>query len=929
VAAESLGEVLRRIGRTAGLQAVLALTDAQLLDRFAAARDEPAFAALVVRHGPMVLGVCRRLLPDAGQAEDAFQAAFLVLARKAGAIRRRPLLSAWLYGVTYKVAARLRGRLWRRRAREKPVDLDALPAADAQESFDLAPAVHEEVQRLPDKYRDPVVFCYLEGRTHEEAARLLDCPLGTVKGRLARARDLLRSRLARRGLAPCEAAVALAVRPAAPRPAVVDATVRAAPLVAAGDPTGGGLASARAVMLSQGVVRTMMLTNWKIMAAVVLAALLLAGTGGYVYQSARGEPGGTQPGARAADKPGGADNAKDDKGAIQGTWQVTAVEMGGKDVSGTDEFKDLATAKWTFAADKITFKSGKPDMSVNYKIDPSKKPKELDVTPTDGPENERNKQMPAVYSLEGDVLKICVGSPDAPARPKEVASKEGEKNLLITFKRVEGGKDKPEAKPGDDKEAIQGAWQVTDFEVKGKGPDEATLKQIKAARWIFTADMINVQTPGEKEAPASYTLDASKSPKQIDFGPLGSPPQEAIYSLEGDVLKICVAGPEGGPRPKDFAANEGGKTVVLTLKRVKDGKDKSADKPKDDKEAIQGVWKVESVATGGKEGMNDNDEDLNKLKSSKFIFTAEKLTIQPDRAGPQVASYKLDPTKKPKELDLTPEDDGRSDKVPAIPAIYSLEADVLKLCLPPPADRTRPTELATREGDKTVLFTLKRVKEGKDKPTDKPHDDKEVLQGTWNIIRVEAGGKAAPDDGKTRELKSAAWTFAGDKITISGLAQGKDATATFALDPSKTPREIDFTPLDGPAGKPAKAMPGIYSLEGGVLKICIPMPAPPEAANSVRPRELATKADGATMVLTLKRDQVEEGVKEINGQSILLADGERFLLDEGTDYSAETGFDATPAKRTDVTVGKRVVVAWKVNAGKPTATAVFILKDIK
>ncbi len=185
MAGETLGEVLRRIGRRAGLEGVLTLTDAQLLERFAVGRDEPAFAALMVRHGPMVLGVCRRLLHDAGQAEDAFQAAFLVLARKAGAIQRRPLLGAWLYGVAFKVAARLRGQAWRRQAREKPADFDAVPAAVGPDASDY-PAIHEEVQRLPDKYRDPVVLCYLEGKTHEEAARLMRCPLGTVKGRLAR-----------------------------------------------------------------------------------------------------------------------------------------------------------------------------------------------------------------------------------------------------------------------------------------------------------------------------------------------------------------------------------------------------------------------------------------------------------------------------------------------------------------------------------------------------------------------------------------------------------------------------------------------------------------------------------------------------------------------------------------------------------------------
>ncbi len=174
----------------------------------------------------------------------------------------------------------------------------------------------------------------------------------------------------------------------------------------------------------------MMLTHWKIAAALALAAALLAGTGGYVYETAAGEPGPAPKTAANADKPAAADKPKDDKDAIQGTWQVTAEEMGGKDVSKDEgELKDLANAKWVFTSDKITFLvPGKGDHSAAYKIDSSKKPKELDVTPLDGPPNEKDKAMPAIYSLEGDVLTICVGSPQNPARPTELASKEGSKD---------------------------------------------------------------------------------------------------------------------------------------------------------------------------------------------------------------------------------------------------------------------------------------------------------------------------------------------------------------------------------------------------------------------------------------------------------------------------------------------------------------------
>src|SRR5439155_14145624 len=156
---------------------------------------------LVARHGPMVWSVCRRLLTQVHDAEDAFQATFMVLVRKAARIQRRELLANWLYGVAYKVAARARGQAARRRGRETPDLVDPVQAVADKPTDDVKAVLHEEVSHLPEKYRAPVVLCYLEGKSNEEAAENLDCPVGTVKGRLARARELLQRRLVRRGLA--------------------------------------------------------------------------------------------------------------------------------------------------------------------------------------------------------------------------------------------------------------------------------------------------------------------------------------------------------------------------------------------------------------------------------------------------------------------------------------------------------------------------------------------------------------------------------------------------------------------------------------------------------------------------------------------------------------------------------------------------------
>jgi RNA polymerase sigma factor (sigma-70 family) len=195
------------------------LSDRQLLERFQSGRDasaESAFEVLVLRHGPMVLQVCHNALGNATDAQDAFQATFLVLVRRFGSIRRLDSVGGWLYGVACRVAARARVEAARRRAAERRGALRLVEAVDSDSITDptraeSSLALQAEVQRLPEKYRSVVVLCYWQGLTQEQAAAQLGCPLGTVRSRLARARDILRQRLVRRGLAPLAAAVAAAL----------------------------------------------------------------------------------------------------------------------------------------------------------------------------------------------------------------------------------------------------------------------------------------------------------------------------------------------------------------------------------------------------------------------------------------------------------------------------------------------------------------------------------------------------------------------------------------------------------------------------------------------------------------------------------------------------------------------------------------------
>jgi RNA polymerase sigma factor (sigma-70 family) len=257
------------------------LSDSQLLSHYVNARDrdavaEAAFRELVNRHGPMVLAVCRHLLWRPHDAEDAFQATFLVLVRQANSIRVDGSLAPWLSSVAYRTARRARDIA----ARYRPLDLvpmEALSQSAPEQAyhFDLRPLLHEELDRLPDKLRDVIVLCHLQGRSHEEAARLLRWPIGTVSSRLSRGRQLLRSRLERRGLEVAPGLLAtgwLAGAPATVASPLLESTVAAAV----------GSASAKAVSalvlsLTHGVLKTMLLRKLK---TISLAVLLIGGTMG-------------------------------------------------------------------------------------------------------------------------------------------------------------------------------------------------------------------------------------------------------------------------------------------------------------------------------------------------------------------------------------------------------------------------------------------------------------------------------------------------------------------------------------------------------------------------------------------------------------------------------------------------------------------------
>jgi RNA polymerase sigma factor (sigma-70 family) len=282
VAQRSYGTALRHIHTLFNVGTIGGLTDGQLLERFTFGEEEAAecaFAALVERHGPMVLRVCQSVVRERHDAEDAFQATFLVLVRKAASIRKHNSVVSWLHGVAFRIASCQKLATARRRGHERKVAEMAVAPADDEHRAELATLLHVELDRLPDKYRAPIVLCYFEGLSHQQAATQLRWPVGTVRSRLARGRQQLRSRLTRRGLAPSivflERALFAEKASAAIPSALASATARVALHYASGRLVVTGLTSTAVTLLVEGAMNVMFLA--KIKFAVLACGLIATG----------------------------------------------------------------------------------------------------------------------------------------------------------------------------------------------------------------------------------------------------------------------------------------------------------------------------------------------------------------------------------------------------------------------------------------------------------------------------------------------------------------------------------------------------------------------------------------------------------------------------------------------------------------------------
>jgi RNA polymerase sigma factor (sigma-70 family) len=359
------------------------LTDEVLLERYTSRRDETAFAVLVRRHGPLVLGICRRVLHHEQDAEDAFQAVFCILATRARSIHHRAALGAWLHAVAYRIARK--ARAGREREPVSEMTFPDVPEAERSPEWlwrEIRPVLDEEVNRLPEKYRQAFVLCYLDERTTEQAAAQLGCPLGTVLSRLARARERLRARLTRRGLALSAAALAAALGSQAATVAVraelANAAVQAGLHYATGQPIAAGVAR-----LADGFLKalardrlTVTLGLVTVLGVIVTVVFLLW----FFSRSA-----------------GLALVPQSDLDKLQGSWQVVAVERVGQARA------ENPGIQFVFAGNQVTMVvQGNQSPPMFFVLDPSQEPKAVDFTMQDG------KSLLGIYQVDGESLQLCV-----------------------------------------------------------------------------------------------------------------------------------------------------------------------------------------------------------------------------------------------------------------------------------------------------------------------------------------------------------------------------------------------------------------------------------------------------------------------------------------------------------------------------------------
>jgi len=557
-------ENLHHGGTSAGMD------DAQLLERIASGRDEVsrmAFEVIVARHGRMVLWVCRQALKNPHDAQDAFQATFLVLAERAGLIRCGDCLASWLFGVARRVCARARLAANRRYVHERKSAEQTASSGPSNSDVDHA-VIHEEIARLPERYRLPVILCYLEGLTYEVAADRLGCPLGTLSIRLSRARGRLRSRLLRRGLSASVSlpAVASPASPGVPSGLALEATRLALRFMSHRE-VGGGTVPSNVVNLAQGVLKAMQTTTTMKTLMLGFGVIVVAGLGGLAWSKA-GE------GPRAEDPPKVAGKNSPplagDLAKLQGFWIKIDPGRGNK---------ELASMTWEISGTTLINRTKQGDgregeHRSEIRVDEQITPHGIDLVQNTTPTSrqgvkgkEREMVERCIYKIEGELLTICGRPGFNQPRPTEFPGAEGGDSLEVSVYR----RGKPAASVasskttavvlGGDLARLQGVWVAERL-----GPGRDMTATVKVEVDVMTFSMTTPSSDSRRIA--TVTLDEKARPRSFDLASDGPKPVRVrgIYQLDGDSLTLRLGSPDG-PRPTELKAEGPDPFSLLILKR--------------------------------------------------------------------------------------------------------------------------------------------------------------------------------------------------------------------------------------------------------------------------------------------------------------------------------------------------------------------------
>ncbi len=594
--ADKLDHIMQRIRSLAAAESAGQHSDRQLLQRFRADRDEAVFVALVQRHGAMVLNVCRRVLHNVSDAEDACQATFLVLARKAHAIRKQESLGCWLHGVALRAATSLLRQIKRRRMHEMHAAQDqniepVKPAADVTWR-EVRAILDQEIQRLPAKLKDPIVLCYVQDKPHNQGALELGVNLTTFRGRLERARNLLQKKLTLRGVTLSGALLATVVfersAAAALPPILAVTTVKAAVATFAGE-SAAGLISTQVANLAEGVIQSMFLAKLKLAGAMLLTlSIVVLTTGVFSYRAMSGEQ--TAPKqtlnqrAEEAKSPVKADEPrkqivvkKDDKDLILGTWALVRLEVNGKAQSSAKG------DTWVIAKDKIRWSARIRPVELTYSLDATKAPKTVDMQISQG--RGIGAKHTGIYALDGDTLQVCYRINDEENRPQAFQSKEG---VLLVFNRMQAEELPPKKEDVLEKDLkqLEGPWEMLSMEVDGKTEllpkNSKVILTHKGKTWTGTMN-------GTKVEEGTFAIDATQNPKTKDrtvtLGALKGKTIPEIYELHGDELRVCMLNnPEKDPdkgRPVEFTSKPGSGFIIINFRRASNKPPEGAPPPED------------------------------------------------------------------------------------------------------------------------------------------------------------------------------------------------------------------------------------------------------------------------------------------------------------------------------------------------------------